>query len=82
MSEEEPVDWGPSCDEDAAAELIGKLALIGLTQFDASGTVVKKWQLHGRIIEARKGKGIVAAFEGVPFEKRGRKPIRLAQPRR
>jgi hypothetical protein len=65
MSKEEPVDWGPIWDEAAAAELIGKLVFIGLTQFDASGTEVKKWQLHGRIIEANKGKGIIVALEGV-----------------
>ena len=65
MSEKEPIDWGPNWDEDAAAELIGKLVLIGLRQLDASGTVVNEWQLHGRIIEAQKGKGIVVALEGV-----------------
>jgi hypothetical protein len=65
MSEEEPADWDPNWDEDAAAELIGKLVLIGLTQLNASGTVVNKWQLRGRIIEAHKGKGIVVALEGV-----------------
>jgi len=34
----EPADWDPNWDEDAAAELIGKLVLIGLTQLNASGT--------------------------------------------
>ena len=65
MSQEEPVDWGPNWDEGAAAELIGKPVLIGLTPFNASGTVVNNWQLHGRIIEAHKGKGIFVALEDV-----------------
>jgi hypothetical protein len=65
MSEEEPADRDPNWDEDAASELIGKLALISLTQLSASGTVVNKGQLHGRIIEDHKGKGIVVALEDV-----------------
>jgi hypothetical protein len=65
VSKEEPADWDPNWDEDAASEPIGKLALIGLTQLNASGTVVNKWQLHGRIIEAHQGKGIVVALEDV-----------------
>jgi hypothetical protein len=65
MTEEERVDWGPVWDEGAATELIGKLVLIGLTQFDASGTELNRWQLHGRIIEVRKDIGIIVALEGV-----------------
>ena len=66
MGEEGPdVNWGPVWDEDVAAELIGKLVLIGLTEYDDAENVVKQWQLHGHIVETRKGEGIVVALEGV-----------------
>src|SRR5262245_24869125 len=53
-------------DESAAAEMVGKRVLIGITHLKSDGTVEKMRQLHGTIFsaDAKQGIGVKLAGEG------------------
>lgn len=65
MTSVAPVGW--DWDDERAARLVGKYALVGLTRLDADGeTIIAQEQVHGVITmgDAREGIRIVCRGEG------------------
>jgi hypothetical protein len=56
----------PKWDQSEADELIGKVAIVGVTNSASDGTTVKSQaQYHGKIVRADRNSGIVVECEGV-----------------
>jgi hypothetical protein len=62
--DEEDIESRPVWDEHLASELIGKLVLVGLTQFNSDGSVDRKEQFFGIVQSADKNSGILLNLKG------------------
>jgi hypothetical protein len=66
MPSGENLEGPPEWDQSEADWLIGKIALIGITNLASDGTTVKsQGQYHGKIVRADRDAGIVIECEGV-----------------
>jgi hypothetical protein len=66
MPSVEKIDDPPEWDQSEADWLIGKAALVGITNFASDSTTIKsQGQYHGEIVRADRSEGIVVECEGV-----------------
>jgi hypothetical protein len=60
------IDGRPEWDQSDADWLIGKTAIVGITNLASDGTTVKsRGQYHGKIVRADRNAGIVIECQGV-----------------
>jgi hypothetical protein len=57
MNDETPTTT--ESDEDFAAELVGTHVLVGVTEVDHAGTVLRQRQFHGRVLRASATEGVI-----------------------